>query len=48
MFWLFSGSIVTIIKGVNIFLNIASSHRYIRVFKLMVHLGAGARLVVLF
>ena len=39
---------MTIIEGVNVFLNIASSCRYIRVFKLIVYLGARARSVVLF
>ena len=48
MFWLFSSSIITVIKGVNIFLNVVSSYRCIKVFKLIVYLGAGAYLVVLF
>ena len=39
---------MTIIKGINVFLNIAGGYRYIRVFKLMVYLGARACLVVLF
>ena len=39
---------MTIIEGVNIFLNIAGSYRYIRVFKLIVYLGTGAHLVILF
>ena len=39
---------MTIIEGINIFLNIASGYRYTRVFELTVHLGAGAYLVVLF
>ena len=44
---LFSG-ITTIIKGVNVFLNVAGGHRYTRVFKLPAHLDAGAHSVVLF
>ena len=39
---------MTVIKGVNVFLNVAGSYRYIRVFKLAVYLGTGAYLVVLF
>ena len=48
MFRPFSSSIVTVIEGINVFLDIAGSRRYTRVFKLTVYLGAGARLVVLF
>ena len=47
-FWLLSSGIVTVIEGVNVFLNIAGGHRCMRVFKLPVYLGAGARLAVLF
>ena len=43
----FSG-VVTVIEGVDVFLDVASSCRCTRVFKLAVHLGAGARSVVLF
>ena len=39
---------MTIIKGINVFLNIAGGYRYIRVFKLIVYLGAKAYSVVLF
>ncbi len=39
---------MTIIEGINIFFNIASGYRYIRVFKLTVYLGTRARLAVLF
>ena len=39
---------MTIIEGVNVFLDIAGSYRCTRVFKLVVHLGTRARLVVLF
>ncbi len=39
---------MTIIEGVNIFLNIAGGCRCMRVFKLIVHLGARARSVILF
>ena len=44
---LFSG-IVTIIKGINVSLNVISNYsRYIKVFKLLVYLGAGAHTVIL-
>ncbi len=39
---------MTVIEGVNVFLNITSSCGCIRVFKLVVHLNARAYLVVLF
>ena len=39
---------MTIIEGVNVFLNIAGGYRCIRVFKLTVYLGTRARSVVLF
>ena len=48
MFQLFSSGIVTVINGINVFLNIASSYRCIRVFKLVVYLGTRAYLVILF
>jgi len=48
VFQLFFSSIVTIIEGINIFLNNAGSHKCIKVFKLMVHLGAKAHSVILF
>ena len=48
VFWLFSGGITTVIKGVDIFLNVAGGCRYIRVFELAVYLGTRAYLVVLF
>ena len=48
VFRLFFSSIATIIKGINIFLNITGGHRCMRVFELIVHLGARARSVVLF
>ena len=39
---------MTIIEGVNIFLNIVGDYsRYTRVFKLLVHLGTRARTAVL-
>ena len=39
---------MTIIEGVNIFLNIVGDcSRYVRVFKLLMHLSAGAYIVVL-
>ena len=37
---------MTVIEGVNIFLDITSSHRCTRVFKLAVYLGMRAYLVV--
>ena len=40
-----SSSIVTIIKGVYVFLS--GNHRYARVFKLLVHLGIRAHLAIL-
>ena len=39
---------MTVIKGVDIFLNVANSHRCMKVFKLPLHLDAKAHLVVLF
>ena len=48
MFRLFFSSVVTIIEGINVFLNVAGGRRCTRVFKLMVHLGARAHSVVLF
>jgi len=42
---LLSSSITSVIKGVYIFLS--SNYRYIRVFKLLVHLGIRAYLAVL-
>ena len=48
MFRLFSGGIITVIEGVDVFLNIAGGYRYTKVFKLAVYLGTRAHLVVLF
>ena len=39
---------MTIIEGINIFLNITGSYRCMRVFELIVYLGARAHSVVLF
>jgi len=39
---------VTIVEDVDVFLDIAGSYKCIKVFKLIVHLGAGACSVVLF
>ncbi len=39
---------MTIIEGINVFLNVTGGYRCIRVFKLLVYLGARAHLVVLF
>jgi uncharacterized membrane protein HdeD (DUF308 family) len=44
---LFSG-IATIVEGLRVFLNIVSDCRCARVFKLLVYLGAGVYIVVLF
>jgi hypothetical protein len=44
---LFSG-VATVIKGVNVFLDVAGGYRCIRVFKLPAHLDTGACSVVLF
>ena len=46
-FRLLSSSIITVIKGVYIFLSVTGNRRYIRVFKLLVHLGVGAYSAVL-
>ena len=43
---LFSG-IITIIKGINVFLNIISDYRCVKVFKLLVYLGTGAYITIL-
>jgi hypothetical protein len=47
-FWLLSNSIITVIKGLHVFLNIISNCRYIKVFKLLAYLGVKAYIVVLF
>ena len=48
-FWLLSSSVVTVIEGINISLNVVGDcNRYVRVFKLLVYLGAGACIVDLF
>jgi len=44
---LLSSSVVTIIEGVCVFLRVISNCRYIRVFKLLAHLGIRACLAVL-
>ena len=38
---------MTVIEGVNIFLNVVSDYRCTRVFELLVYLGAGAHMAVL-
>ena len=40
-FWLLFGGVVTVIKGINVFLNVISDYRCVRVFKLLVYLGTG-------
>jgi hypothetical protein len=47
-FQLLFSSITTVIKGLRVFLNVISDCGYIRVFKLLAHLGTGACIVVLF
>ena len=39
---------MTVVEGINVFLDVAGGYRCMRVFKLMVYLGARACLVVLF
>ena len=39
---------MTVIKSINVFFDIAGSHRCTKVFELLAHLDTGARLVVLF
>ena len=47
-FWLLFSSVITVIEGVNISLNIISNYsRCVKVFKLLVYLGAGACTVIL-
>ena len=46
-FWLLSSSIVTVIEGVYVFLNVAGNCRCAKVFKLLVHLGVGAHSAIL-
>ena len=38
---------MTVIEGLYIFFNIVGNYRCVRVFKLLVYLGAGARTVIL-
>ena len=40
-------SIITVIEGVYVFLNIAGNHRYTRVFELLMHLGIRAYSAIL-
>jgi len=44
-FWLLSGSVTTVVKGVYVFLS--GNRRYMRVFKLLEHLGIRAYSAVL-
>jgi len=44
---LLSGSVITVIEGVCVFLRIVSNCRYARVFKLLAHLGIRACLAIL-
>jgi len=46
-FWLLSSSVIAIIKGIYIFLSIISNYKYIKVFKILIHLGVGAYLAIL-
>ena len=48
-FWLLFSGIITIIKGINVSLNIISDcSRCIRVFELLIYLGTGACIIILF
>ena len=38
---------MTVIEGINVFLNVINNCRCIKVFKLLVYLGAGAYIIVL-
>jgi len=46
-FWLFFSSVAAIIKGICVFFNVVDDYRYIKVFKLLVHLGVRAYLAIL-
>ena len=46
-FRLLSSSVITVVKGVCVFLSVASNCRCAKVFELLVHLGVGACLAVL-
>ena len=46
-FWLLSHSILAVIKGVYIFLNVVCDYRCIKVFKFLLHLGVRAYATVL-
>jgi len=48
VFWLVFSGIITVIEGINVFLNVASGRKCIKVFEFIVYLGARAYLVVLF
>jgi hypothetical protein len=47
-FWLLFNSVVTVIKGLYVFLNVVGDCGYTRVFKLLAYLGTGAYIVILF
>jgi hypothetical protein len=46
-FQLLFNSVIAVIKSLRIFLNIVGNYRYTKVFKLLVHLGAKACIVIL-
>jgi len=46
-FWLFFSSITAIIKNIFIFFDFINNYKYIKVFKLLVHLNARAYTIVL-
>ena len=46
-FWLLFGGVVTVIKGINVFLNVVGDCKCARVFKLLVYLDTGACMAVL-
>jgi len=46
-FQLFSNSVTAVIEGVFVFFDVVSNYKYIKVFKLLAHLGTGAYIAVL-
>jgi len=44
---LLSSSVTAIIEGVFVFFNIVSNYKYMKIFKLLVYLSAGAHIAVL-
>jgi len=46
-FRLFFSSITAVIKGIFVFFNVVNNYKYIKVFKLLAYLNAGAHIAVL-